>query len=125
MGDAPRLAELLARGEPLTLETAEKAAAAGDGAVYDFFYRAADYAGLAVSAAINLLDPQAVILGGEMPDVKEPFYRHLREVIDRRVWNRRSIDIRVSHLGRSSAAIGAASLFIQQAFFSAVGPDAS
>ena len=55
MGDAPRLAELLARGEPLTLETAEKAAAAGDGAVYDFFYRAADYAGLAVSAAINLL----------------------------------------------------------------------
>lgn len=60
-----------------------------------------------------------------MPDVKEPFYRHLREVIDRRVWNRRSIDIRVSHLGRSSAAIGAASLFIQQAFFSAVGPDAS
>ena len=37
MGDAPRLAELLARGEPLTLETAEKAAAAGDGAVYDFF----------------------------------------------------------------------------------------
>ena len=124
-GDAPMLEALLAKGWPLTLDTAAEAVSSGDDAIHHIFFRAAEYSGMAIAAAVNFLDPNAVILGGEMPDVKEPFYRHLREVIDRRVWNRRKVDIRVSHLGRSSAAIGAASLFIQQAFFSAADLEVS
>ena len=62
-----------------------------------------------------------VILGGELPEIREYFYEHLQEVLLRRVWNRRQIDLRTSTLGQSSAAVGAASLFIQQAFLSAVG----
>ena len=118
MGDAPHLAHLLEDGRPLTLETAAKSR---DHVIRDIFYRAAEYTGIAVSAAINLFDPHTVILGGELPEIKEYFYDHLREVLLRRVWNRRQVDLRTSTLGRSSAAVGAASLFIQQAFLSAVG----
>ena len=118
MGDAPHLAQLLGEGRHLTLDTAAKAR---DHVIRDIFYRAAEYTGIAVSAAINLFDPQVVILGGELPEIREYFYEHLQEVLLRRVWNRRQIDLRTSTLGQSSAAVGAASLFIQQAFLSAVG----
>lgn len=114
-GQAPIL-QNLAAGGALTLDLAAQAATAGDTAVTIILKDAARWAGIAIANAVNLIDPGAVVLGGELAQQKELFLQPLVEEVNSRKWSSQPVSIRTSTLGANSAAIGAASLFIRQVF---------
>lgn len=114
-GQAPTL-QRLAAGGALTLELAVEAAQAGEIAVETILKDAARWAGIAIANAVNLIDPGAVILGGELAQQTELFLQPLTEEVNKRKWSSQPVVVRTSTLGANSAAIGAASLFIGQIF---------
>ena len=114
-GRAPLLASIAADG-PITLEAAARAARQGDRAVAAVVSRAADYAGIAVANVVNIIDPAAVVIGGELAAYPDLCIERLRETVGSRAWSG-PVDLRVSSLGGDSAAIGAAAMFIRRVFF--------
>ena len=114
-GRAPLLASIAADG-PITLEAAARAARQGERAVAEVFSRAADYAGIAVANVVNIIDPAAVVIGGELAAYPDLCIERLRETVGSRAWSG-PVDLRVSSLGGDSAAIGAAAMFIRRVFF--------
>ncbi len=115
-GESALLAAMLQNGTSLTLETAAQAAHSGDTVVTEIFRKAADYAGIAIANTLNLINPFAVILGGELPQYTDLYFTRMVQTINRHAWDR-PVDVRVSTLGSDSAAVGAASLFIRKVFF--------
>ena len=101
---------------PITLEAAARAARQGERAVAEVFSRAADYAGIAVANVVNIIDPAAVVIGGELAAYPDLCIERLRETVGSRAWSG-PVDLRVSSLGGDSAAIGAAAMFIRRVFF--------
>lgn len=114
-GKAPYLRHQLDIGRQLTLETAAAAARNGDTVVKNVFVKAAHYAGIAIANAVNLIDPQAVVLGGELAGYPDIFLARLQHTVKRLVWCGK-IDLRTAQLGKDAAAIGAASLLILPIF---------
>lgn len=115
-GRAKRLAgSLHGHYEALTLEEAASAARAGDRDVRRIFSRAADYAGLAIANAANLIDPGAVVLGGELAEYGDLYVEPLRRSLARRAFGG-ALPLRIAQVGSDAAALGAASLFIERVF---------
>ena len=86
------------------------AAAAGDPAALAALAEAGAALGIALSGAVNLLDPQAVVVGGPLAELAPwllPGVRHeLADRVTDRQW--RPEDLVVSRLGRDGALRGAA-----------------
>ncbi|MGI6115803.1 MULTISPECIES: ROK family protein [unclassified Clostridium] len=101
--------------EALTLEEAASAARAGDRDVKRIFSRAADYAGLAIANAANLIDPGAVVLGGELAEYGDLYVEPLQHSLARRAFGG-ALPLRIAQVGSDAAALGAASLFIERVF---------
>lgn len=114
-GKAPFLRHQLGTGRQFTLETAAAAARNGDTVIKNIFVKAAHYAGIAVANAVNLLDPKAVVLGGELAEYEDIFLNRLRMTVKSHVWSGK-IDLRTAQLDSQSAAVGAASLLVQPLF---------
>lgn len=114
-GKAPYLRNQLSIGRQLTLETAAAAARNGDTAVKKVFMKAAHYAGIAIANAVNLFDPQAVVLGGELAEYHDIFVARLQNTVKSHVWTG-NIDLRTAQLEEEAAAVGAASLLIVPIF---------
>jgi predicted NBD/HSP70 family sugar kinase len=66
--------------------------------------------GIALSGAVNLLDPQAVVLGGTLASLAPWLRKAVERELDRRVTDRqwRADAVRVSRLGREGVLLGAA-----------------
>ncbi len=114
-GKAPLLRRHLDSGGQLTLANAAEAARSGDTAIKNIFLKAAHYAGIAVANAVNLMDPDAVVLGGELSGYRDIFLDRLTDTVKSHVWSGK-IDLRIAQLGSNAAAIGAASLLVPQVF---------
>jgi predicted NBD/HSP70 family sugar kinase len=78
---------------------------------------AAQALGLAVAGLLNLLNPQLVVLGGELSSVGSALLHPLRAAVNQRcVWSAvANSRIVISELGAHDVALGAATLVLQQA----------
>ena len=99
----------LAKAAP-TLRALEQAALAGDPLGTEVIRTAAQHLGIAIAGLLNLMNPGAVILGGSLTRVGNVLLAPLREAVVRRtlVSSMAASDIRISSLGESSIALGAA-----------------
>ncbi len=120
LGLTPALNSLLESGKPMELETVAEAARRQDPYVLGIFHQAAAYAGVAIANVVNILDPQVVVLSGELVECEDIFLEKLQQTARRNVWRDSGVAFRVSHTHCQSAAVGAASLFIQKIFLGAI-----
>jgi len=74
----------------------------------------ATYLGIAVSNAINLFNPDMVIIGGEMTRYESMYMPKLKEVVEKRTWEYSSKKVVVSGVADYAAPIGAAIIIIQK-----------
>jgi predicted NBD/HSP70 family sugar kinase len=119
-GQAPHLAESLQAAQgPLTLEQTAEAALAGDTALRGLFAEAARHTGLALSHLVNILDPQMVIIGGEMAHMEELVMSRVRDCLSRYCASRPPVKLAISPFSRSAASVGAASMIITRVFLKA------
>lgn len=111
-GTAPHLSE--ANGTTLSgirSSTLKEAIAAGDTVVEDVLREAAGWLGVGVAAAINILLPDVVVLGGGLVEAFPTIFRtEVGRVARDRVMPafRREFKVRVASLGDDATAIGAA-----------------
>jgi predicted NBD/HSP70 family sugar kinase len=94
-------------GDPRALRAA---AAGGDPATIAALAEAGQALGVALSGAVNLLDPQAVVVGGPLADLAPWLLPGVREELAARVTDRRwrPEDVVTSRLGRDGVLRGAA-----------------
>ncbi len=116
---ADEAGSLLADG-PITPGRIEEAALLRDPVAMQLVREVAHHLGVAIAGLLNLLNPEAVILGGSMARLKDDLLIPLRETVVRRtlVSSVAAAEIRVSELGPQGIALGAATLVLSSALSS-------
>jgi predicted NBD/HSP70 family sugar kinase len=98
-------------GQPDRVKALHTAAADGDEAALSALRAAGQALGIALSGAVNLLDPQAVVLGGPLaalaPWLRDAVERELAQRVTDRLWPAAG-GVLVSRLGRDGVLLGAA-----------------
>lgn len=86
------------------------AAADGEPRAQSLLAEAAQLVGVSVGLAINILDPEALLIGGGLGARDGPYGQAIEKAIRRQVWSElaRQLPIRRAALGRDSGLIGAA-----------------
>jgi glucokinase len=86
------------------------AAAEGDEAAHQAIAETAAYLGTGIASAINLLDPELVVIGGGMADAGEAFFDAVRQEVQTRVHTGVAdcVHIVPAQLGNRAGLIGAA-----------------
>ena len=110
-GAAPVLAALLPpRRQRIAAETVADAAARGDAAAREILQRAGRYAGLALAAAVQILDPELLVIGGGLTRLGavllDPALATMRELVQEQMVD--SVRVEVSRLGEEIGVLGAA-----------------
>ena len=100
------------------LREIEDAAIAGDGLALGVIDEAAAILGRAIAGWSNILNPEAVILGGSLARVEEILAKPIRDELERCSLTDRpsGVDVRLSELGERATAIGAATLALERSF---------
>ncbi|MFO1498448.1 MAG: ROK family protein [Verrucomicrobiota bacterium] len=82
----------------------------GDPGATEVWLKSVRALGCAVASLINVLDPQAVIIGGGVTRAGEALFRPLREVMDEVEWRPgdRRVQVMPARLGEYAGALGAA-----------------
>jgi glucokinase len=127
---AAEVAALAARGDaPFILENCgtdlakirsgvlAEAVKAGDKKVENVIRKAAYYVGVATGNAINLLSPEAVVLGGGLVEAMPELYLEevKRGVMEHAMpFLRRNVRIVTAKLGDDAVALGAASMLVER-----------
>ena len=103
-------------GERAVAALLAERAASGDVAAIEAIEEAASALGIAVASAVNLLDLDAVILGGSFTPLGAWLVPRVREALGRAVlsatWSK--FDVRVSQVGVPAAARGAAAVRLRE-----------
>jgi glucokinase len=98
----------------ISTEMVANAAKKGDSFAWNLFNRAAEYLGLGITALINLLSPEAVVIGGGVAQAGDILFDKIRKTVNARALNKisRSIIIRPATFGTKAAVMGAVSLIL-------------
>jgi glucokinase-like ROK family protein len=102
-----------AAGGPVTGETVYQAALLKDAASLSIFRDMGRHLGVGVSNLVNLLNPQVIVLGGQVSKASPFFLPSLRKVLDRCAWPGSTRDVRVSAL-ENGTVLGAAAIVFQE-----------
>lgn len=112
-GQASHLHEIV-QGDPAQVTPKEMAAAAeaGDQAVRQALFRAAEYLGIGIANVISILHPELVVLGGSVAEIGPLLFETVREVAPRRVGMFPAHDVRIepSRLGNQAGMWGGIAL---------------
>jgi glucokinase len=94
----------------VTAEVVGEAARRGDALSMEVITRAARYLGIGLANLVQLLNPEMIIIGGGVANLKELLLRPAREEIDRRAFRLPAQTVRLvlSQLGGSAGVVGAA-----------------
>ena len=115
----PSLLREMAGGdlEKVTAETAGEAARRGDALARDVILRAAGYLGIGLANLVNLLNPEKIIVGGGVSQLKEFLLKPARRVIEKRAFRlpAQTVKLVLSQLGGSAGVMGAAGLVFERA----------
>lgn len=109
--DAAFAARLAQAGQPADAVGCAALARQGDDTALAVYRRAARYLGRGIAAAVNVLNPQAAILGGGVTGSFDLLLPELTETVNRDVIeNLRGVEILKTALGYEAALLGAATL---------------
>lgn len=97
------------------LELVAQAARNGSAFEKELFESIGGYFGIGISNLINFINPELVVLGGEMARYTDLYLDKAMKVILKNVWNGNQIHIQKSSLGSDGAAVGAAMGLLRQA----------
>ena len=97
------------------LRLAAEAARSGSAFEKEVFETMGGYFGIGLSNLINFLNPELVVLGGEMAQYNDLYLEKAMEVIRRNVWNTSRFQLELSSLGSNGAAVGAAMSLLRRA----------
>ncbi len=113
-GEAPHLRELAGTDiSEIKSSVLKKAIDAGDTVVERIVRNAAQYIGIAIANAVNLLAPDIVVLGGGLIEaMADLFLGEIRKTVDNRAMKAftKSLKITAAQLGDNATAMGAAAL---------------
>lgn len=100
------------RGRPLTAAVVAEAARAGDTVATRLWEEVGEFLGIGIANAVNLLDPECVVLGGGLTGAAELFLPALHQELAANVMPEMLATVRVelAALGEAAGAIGAATL---------------
>jgi len=100
----------------VTAEMVAWAAKEGDEVGRRVFENAARYLGIGIAGLINLLSPEAVVIGGGVAEAGDVLFDVVRETVRERVIKRRAPAVEVGKVtyGMDAAVIGAASLVLHE-----------
>lgn len=107
----------LSQGSPLEemdISLIFKAYSLGDEFCIEVMNEMATYLGIAISNAINIFNPDLVILGGDLTKYESMYMDRVREVVEMRTWKYSIKSVLVSQITEFSAPIGAAIAIIQK-----------
>ena len=99
----------------LDIEKIASMARDGDSLCKRIFDEAGFYLGTALASVVNTVNPQIIILNGNMLAYKDLYYSRLCVTLEERKWRYASVKVEFSEL-KSSAALGAAISFVQSVF---------
>ena len=104
--------------QSITCQMVVRAALQGDRLAVEIVQEAGRYLGLAIAKVVNLLDPAAVIIGGELLELGDLYLDAVRESVQQQIVrvSPTPIEITPSSLKDNAAAIGAALLVIDHFF---------
>lgn len=108
IGAAPGLAPLVSAGEPVDAELVARAADDGDVACAAIMARARAAIGALCSSAVNLLNPEVIVIGGSIAEHRPRFFHEVRAAIDRHAFAVPAARVRVerARLGGDVSLIG-------------------
>lgn len=116
LGRTPILSKLVGEGNEVDIHTVGKAAREGDMYLRSLFDDGGTYLGVGISNLINLFNPELIIIGGELIKYSDLFFDRAKDVVNKKVWKNCRVNLQISKLDSSSAAIGAATLFVEKIF---------
>jgi glucokinase-like ROK family protein len=102
-----------ASGGAVTGEMVYEAALSRDPGSLEIFRRTGRYLGIGVSNLVNLLNPQAIILGGQVSKASRFFLPSFTKVLERCAWYGSKRDVRISTL-ENGTVLGAAAIVFQE-----------
>lgn len=104
--------------EELTIDDICKAAEVNDEVAVAVLREASRYLGIGISNLINILNPQKIVVVGDIFEVNQHVIETLKETVNKRSMKlpNKNIGIIKSDLGKEAAVIGAASLVIRELF---------
>ncbi|MEE9202256.1 MAG: ROK family protein [Dehalococcoidia bacterium] len=115
-GEPSQLLEL-SRGRPerVTAELVGQAAMAGDGLAREVVERAATYLGIGLANAVNLLNPEVVVVGGGVSRMGELLLAPVRAAMKERAYSLTVRDVRLvlAALGDMAGVLGMASYVLE------------
>ncbi|HWQ78926.1 MAG TPA: ROK family protein, partial [Anaerovoracaceae bacterium] len=113
VAQSSRIPTVLDKKEPLVLADVLEAARLGDAAARDILLTAAGHLGIALANIVNILNPEAVILWGELSMDEDDFVSHVRKTIFNNTADNNGMVVKASEVGAKGAAVGAAALVMQ------------
>jgi glucokinase-like ROK family protein len=102
----------------VTLEAIISAARDGDPLAVDVVRSAAKYLGISISNLLNLVNPERIVIGGDLIGAGDVFFNLVRSTAFRQAISKTGsgVTIVTSQLGSNGIAVGAATLVIYYAF---------
>ncbi|NNM85788.1 MAG: ROK family protein [Phycisphaerales bacterium] len=108
----------LCQGKPdrVTAELVAAAAQGGDVGAAEIFNRAAGYIGLGVATMINILNPEAVIIGGGMAQAGSQMYSIIEDSVRKHALERSARGVRImpAAFGMRATLMGAVALVLDE-----------
>lgn len=92
-------------------------ARSGNKKAKEVFKKLGEYLGIGIANIINILDPEAVIIGGGLTGASEFFLPQAKKTMKKFIISpksRKNVKIVIGKLGENAGAIGAAALFYEQ-----------
>jgi glucokinase len=102
--------------EQINSEIVAQAALLGDKIAIKVIMQAAYYLGVATSAMIHIINPEAVIFGGSVTKMQDLLFKPLKEIVKKFTWKRpfRYCKIGQAKLGDDAGVLGAGGLIISR-----------
>jgi glucokinase-like ROK family protein len=100
----------------ITAKMVADAAKQGDAVAWDVFNRSAEFLGIGIAGLINLLSPEAIVIGGGVAQSGDILFDMVRKTVNSRALNKisREVAILPATFGMRAAVMGAVSLILNK-----------
>jgi len=100
----------------ITAQMVANAAKQGDSLAWSVFDRAAEYLGIGIAGLINLLSPEAIVIGGGVAQAGDILFDKVRKTVNSRSLKKISKDVQIvpAKFGTNAAVMGAVALVLDQ-----------
>ena len=114
------LIEKLAEGnlKDITTETVVEATKRGDKLAFNIMEKTGEYLGIGIADMINIFNPELIVIGAGVSQAGDILLKPLKRTVKARALQLSSsmVDIKVSQLGDSAGALGAAIMVLKDIF---------